>query len=135
MLLQGFVTYTGAPPATAWTLYSGPGTVSFSNPAQTNSLATFSAPGTYTLMLSADDRVHAVAYAAVNLTVTQTISLAIASLGTNVSLRWSGGSPPFIVERSDAIAPSTWIPVLTNNASSAVLPAPSPAAYFRLSCH
>jgi hypothetical protein len=56
-----------------WNLYSGPGAVTFANSAQANTTATFNAPGTYTLMLSADDGVHAVAYDAVVITVgTQT---------------------------------------------------------------
>ena len=51
-------------------MYSGPGTVTFGNAAQTNTTAKFSAPGVYTLELSADDGVHAVAYDAVVITVT-----------------------------------------------------------------
>ena len=56
-----------------WKLYSGPSGVTFGNSAQANTTATFSSPGTYTLMLSADDGVHAVAYDAVIVSVgTQT---------------------------------------------------------------
>ncbi len=130
--LQGFVTYTGAPPVVVWKLYSGPGTVNFSNPAQTNSTASFSAPGAYILMLSADDGVHAVAYAAVSLTVTQAIRLAIAPVGTNIQLSWIGGSPPYIVERSATLPAIAWIPVMTNNASSAVLPGGGATVFFRV---
>lgn len=130
--LHGFVTYTGALPVIQWKVYSGPGIVNFSNPAQTNSTATFNSPGAYTLTLSADDGVHAVAYSTVNLTVTQALTLAIASLGTNVQLSWTGGSPPYVVERSDAIHGAAWVPIITNNTSSAVLPVPGPVAYFRL---
>lgn len=39
----------------AWTKVSGPGTVNFGNPAQPNTSASFSAAGTYTLRLIADD--------------------------------------------------------------------------------
>ena len=42
-----------------WKLYSGPSAVTFGNSAQANTTATFTSPGTYTLMLSADDGVHA----------------------------------------------------------------------------
>ncbi len=52
-----------------WRLYSGPGTVKFKNPALPVTTATFSLPGTYTLMLSAADGVHAVAYSAVTINV------------------------------------------------------------------
>ena len=40
-----------------WTKISGPGTVIFSNPAATNSMATFSTNGIYVLRLTADDGV------------------------------------------------------------------------------
>jgi hypothetical protein len=131
--LQGFVSYTDGPPVTRWKLYSGPGTVNFSDPADTNSTATFSAPGAYTLMLSADDGIHAVAYDATHVTVTQsTISLALGPVGTNVSLTWSGGSPPYLVELSHTLSAASWITVLTNNASSAVLPASASPCYFRV---
>ena len=44
--------------------------------AQTNTTAIFNAPGVYTLMLSADNGVHAVAYDAVVITVPPVITLA-----------------------------------------------------------
>jgi hypothetical protein len=46
------------PPATlisTWTLVSGPGTVSFGDPSAVDTTASFSAPGTYVLRLSAND--------------------------------------------------------------------------------
>ena len=46
----------------AWKLYSGPGAVAFVDPSKAATSATFSAPGAYTLMFSAADGVHAVAY-------------------------------------------------------------------------
>ena len=52
--LQGAVAFTGAPPAISWKLYSGPGTVTFGDATLTNTTANFSAPGIYTLELSAD---------------------------------------------------------------------------------
>ncbi len=52
-----------------WKVYSGPGSVAFANPAQPDTTATFSAAGNYTLMLSAIDGVHPVAYSAVNVAV------------------------------------------------------------------
>lgn len=56
---------TGAGAAIQWTKYSGPGTVTFGNAAQAVTTASFSQPGTYTLLLSAKDGIHAVAYDAV----------------------------------------------------------------------
>ena len=40
---------------TGWKMLTGPGTVTFSNPNQPRTRATFTAPGTYTLELSASD--------------------------------------------------------------------------------
>ena len=63
------MTFSGASPAIHWTKYSGPGLVNFGDASVTNTTASFAAPGTYTLMLSASDGVHAVAYDAVAVTV------------------------------------------------------------------
>ena len=52
-----------------WKRYSGPANVTFANGAQPNTSATFNSPGAYTLMLSADDGVHSVAYDAVVISV------------------------------------------------------------------
>jgi len=67
-LLQGNVSAT-LPTAIQWKVYSGPGTVSFGNAAQPATTAAFSLPGTYTLMLSADDSIHAVSYDATTINV------------------------------------------------------------------
>ena len=58
--LNGTVTDDGLPnpPATvtvAWSMDSGPGSVTFANPAATATTATFSAAGTYVLRLTAND--------------------------------------------------------------------------------
>jgi hypothetical protein len=52
-----------------WKAYSGPGAVSFGDAGLAATTASFSAAGVYTLLLSADDGVHAVAYDAVEITV------------------------------------------------------------------
>ena len=130
--LQGFVNSTGPTPTNQWKLYSGPGTVTFGNAAQTNTTAGFGAPGVYTLMLSADDGVHAVAYDAVVVTVTQAISVTIARLGTNVSLNWTGGAPPFVVERSDILPASSWSGVLTTGVQNATVPISTSNSFFRI---
>jgi YD repeat-containing protein len=58
-LLNGTVTDDGLPPGYAvhslWSVVDGPGTVTFGNPASPSSTATFTAPGTYVLRLTADD--------------------------------------------------------------------------------
>ena len=130
--LQGFVAYTNGAPTIQWHLYSGPGAAHFNDPSQTNAIVTFDTPGQYTLMLSAQDSIHAPAYDAVNLTVTQALTVALARTGTNVSLNWTGGSAPYVVEQTATLRSSSWLPVLTNNSASAVLPTAGTARFFRV---
>ncbi len=130
--LQGVVAFSNAPPTTRWKSYSGPGTVTFGNAAQTNTTANFSAPGSYTLMLSADDGIHAVAYDAVVINVAQTITAAISFTSTNLNLTWAGGSPPFVVERCDTLPASSWSGVVTTIVQSASVPLPTGNAFFRV---
>jgi hypothetical protein len=120
--LQGIVNFTGATPAIQWTLYGGPGAVTFGNATQTNTMASFSAPGEYTLMLSADDSIHAVAYAAVNITVLQGIWMTVSGAGTNVNLGWSGGSPPYVLQQANTFPTNAWSGVLTTSTQNATLP-------------
>ncbi len=115
-----------------WKLYSGPGTVSFGNSAQTNTTASFSAPGLYTLMLSAIDGIHAVAYDAVHVNVTQGLNLTISSIGTNLSLTWTGGSPPYVVEQSDSMLAGAWTAIATNSTTNLVLPFAGGESFFRV---
>jgi hypothetical protein len=100
--LAGAVNFSNAPPVILWKNYSGPGTVTFANAALTNTSATFSTPGIYTLELSADDSVHAVAYDAVVITVTNIINVSITRAGTNVNVSWLGGVAPYTVQRTGA---------------------------------
>lgn len=65
-----------------WRLYSGPAAVTFADPSDASTTASFSEPGTYTLLLSANDGVHTVAYDAMVIHVTAGAS----SLG-NISTR------------------------------------------------
>jgi hypothetical protein len=56
--LDGTVTDDGQPhptPTTTWSQVSGPGTVTFADPAAVDTRASFSAPGTYVVRLTADD--------------------------------------------------------------------------------
>ena len=130
--LQGIVNFTGAQPTIQWKQYSGPGTVTFGNAAQTNTTATFSAPGVYTLMLSADDGVHAVAYDAVVITVSPTITVAIARAGTNVNLSWTGGTAPFVLERAEALPAVLWSGVVTTSLQNASIPISNTNGFFRV---
>jgi hypothetical protein len=132
--LPGTVRTTGLPPVVQWTQYSGHGTVNFAAPAQTNTLADFPVAGTYTLMLSAADGVHAVAYDAVVVSVISSPLLsATAADGAHLTLSWSGGSPPFVIETAPAL-PAAWTPAATTQVQTVTLPISNTAAVFRLLC-
>jgi len=130
--LPGFVSFSNTPPVIQWKRYSGPGTVTFGNAAQTNTTATFSAPGVYALELSADDGVHAVAYDAAVITVSNVIQLSVTRAGTNVNLSWSGGTPPFVVERTGTLPAGAWIDLLMTSLQNTTVPITNGAGYFRI---
>jgi hypothetical protein len=130
--LQGCVSFTGNRPTNHWTFYAGPGPVVFADPRQTNTTATFNAPGAYTLMLSADDGVHAAAYDAVVITVSQEITVACSREGTNLELSWVGGSPPYVVERRGSLAAGTWESLVTTNVQQALVPMTGSSGFLRV---
>ena len=130
--LQGAVNFSGAQPAIQWRQYSGSGIANFGNAALTNTTVTFSAPGVYTLMLAADDGVHAVAYDAVLVAVSQTISLGFTRSDTNLNLSWIGGTSPFVVERTGTLPASLWSGVVTTGNQNASVPITSSNGFFRV---
>jgi len=132
--LPGFVSFkpTNPPPTVAWQFYSGPGTVTFGDATRTNTTATFGAPGVYTLLLSADDGVHAVAYDAVVVSVIPSVTLRIARAGQNVQIDWSGGNPPFTLESTDAFPTAQWSTVLTTNSYGVRVPITGSAVFYRV---
>ena len=130
--LQGVAIFSNTPPTIQWKQYSGPGTVTFGDATRTNTTATFSAPGVYTLELSADDGVHAVAYAAVVITVTNTFSISIARASGSLNFTWSGGSPPYVLQQADALPAAAWTGVLTTSVQNASVPAINTTAFFRV---
>jgi hypothetical protein len=65
-------TAAGSGAAIQWTKYAGPGAVTFANASAAATSVMFSESGSYTLVLSARDGVHAVAYDAVVVTVSDT---------------------------------------------------------------
>ncbi|NQX01764.1 hypothetical protein HQ447_14005 [bacterium] len=69
-----------------WTLVSGPAAVSFGNPGSAVTSASINLPGSYTLMLSAADGVHPVAYDA--LVVTVTLQPTATPSGNDLELRF-----------------------------------------------
>jgi len=133
MQLRGYVNYTSTIPLVVqWKHYSGPTNATFANASQTNTTATFTAPGVYTLMLSAGNGVHAVAYDAVVITVSQTILVGITKSGNNLNLTWSGGTPPFVIERATNFPAISWSGALTTSVQSASFPIAPGQAFFRV---
>ena len=131
--LAGVVTYTSTPPLTVrWKHYSGPTNVSFTNPSLTNTTATFAAPGVYTLLLSASNGVHAVAYDAVVVSVSQAIIMTATRSGSNLNLSWSGGTPPFVVERATNLITPVWSGFVTTSVQTASVPISPGNAFFRV---
>ncbi|MEY2480746.1 MAG: hypothetical protein QOI04_1673 [Verrucomicrobiota bacterium] len=63
--LNGTIVDPSGSAAIKWKLYSGPAPVNFANANAATTMVTFGQSGLYTFELSADDRVHAVAYDAV----------------------------------------------------------------------
>ena len=125
------MTYSGAVPAIQWTAYSGPGVVTFANAALTNTTANFSVPGIYSLELSADDGVHAVAYAVVNVNVINGIRVAITQSGAGASLSWAGGTGPYVVQQTTAL-PMAWSDLLTTSGNQIDLPITGTTVFFRV---
>jgi hypothetical protein len=126
----GSVNFSSVAPTVQWQLYSGPGTVMFGDATQAATTANFSAPGIYTLMLSANDGIHAVAYDAVVITVSQPIWITTTLTGTNVSLTWTGGLGPYLLQQSETRAPSIWSGVLTTSSQNATLPITNASSFF-----
>lgn len=113
-LLQGSTTDPDAPqtPVTIrWSQYNGPGTVTFGNASQAQTTVTFSLPGRYTLMLSADDGVHTPAYDAV--VVEARLNPEILRSGTDALIRFASvNGRKYRVERSGNL--SSWTTLADN---------------------
>ena len=101
-------------------------------PSLTNTTATFAAPGVYTLLLSASNGVHAVAYDAVVVSVSQAIIMTATRSGSNLNLSWSGGTPPFVVERATNLITPVWSGFVTTSVQTASVPISPGNAFFRV---
>ena len=131
MQLTGLVTST-QPSQIRWKLYSGPASVMFDDSTRTNAIATFGTNGTYTLMLSVDDGVHAVAYDAVVVVVATDVHMNISRQGGNVLLNWTGGLAPYDVEGTALTAATNWTTLQTTSQTNVVLPMDLNARLFRI---
>lgn len=132
LMLPGAVSYSNMAPTIQWSFYSGPGTVAFGNQELTNTTATFGAPGTYVLELSAADGVHAVAYDAVAITVTSGLLLTALRDGTNIDLSWTGGTVPYVVQATSQLASPAWGNVATSTTPAIAIPLTNAAQFFRI---
>jgi len=132
--LSGFVTWTNTVPAIRWTNYSGAGAVVFGDSTKTNTTVSFSTAGKYTLMLSADDGVHAVARDAVVIDVVSQFSIAISRSGPDARIDWFGGSSPYVLEATNDPATNSWGVVSTNTGTGVTVPISANAGYFRVRC-
>jgi hypothetical protein len=83
-------------------------------------------------MFNAANGVHAPAYDAVIVNVMQTIRMNLVRSGTNVLLQWSGGGPPYRLERTTSLSLSNWSNVLTTNGTNVTLPISTGAAFYRV---
>ena len=131
--LQGNVSYSGPAPTLGWRVYSGPATVQFDDPSLARPAARFTVPGVYTLMFSADDGVHAVAYDAAVVTVTAGITAWLERADpTTATLRWTGGSPPYTVEVATKWPPMEWQSLAASSAASVTVPLTLERQYLRV---
>jgi hypothetical protein len=83
--LNGVVNAPLGNAAVQWRLYSGPAAVALADPNQASTTASFTMAGVYTLLLSANDGVHTVAYDAAVIHVTGHSS--VGNISTRVDVR------------------------------------------------
>ena len=99
--LEGAVMYAQT---IQWSVYSGPGQVSFGNADSANTTATFSTPGNYVVMLKAADDVHTPAFDAVQVTVTEVDDdfgvVRVMRTGSEIELAWDGPATNYTVQSS-----------------------------------
>ncbi len=126
-LSAAYTSPTGTP-TLRWRLYGGPGTVTFADATSAITSATFSAPGRYTLMFSADDGVHSPAYDAVVVNVAPGTNLQ--QSGSDIIVRFASSlGQAYRVERSDDVALTLWTIVGDNlPGTGAFVPVTDPGA-------
>jgi hypothetical protein len=104
-----------------WRMYSGPGQVTFSDPARTNTSATFSTAGEYILLLKAADEIHTPHYDAVRVTVgTAVPSFGAIRIGRDegiVTLSWDEAGPLYTVTESARLQ-GTWTNISNTRGTS-----------------
>ena len=129
--LNGSVEFTDTP-TIQWSAYSGPGTVLFDNASSTNATATFSAPGDYIVMLSADDGIHAVAYDAIHVNVVSDLIASIVRTGSGADVTWNGSAASYVVERATNLTAPDWISILTTAEHATTIQFTNEMAFYRI---
>ncbi len=126
--LFGQVTAPLGNAVTRWRAYSGPGNATIANPNVAVTTATFPVPGLYTLMLSEDDGVHAVAFDAVVIRVT--LPLTAQASGNDIIVQFpSVVGQRYRVEHSDDLVTGPWTVLADNLAGTgAAFQVPQPNA-------
>ena len=111
-----------------WRMYTGPAPTTFGDSTAATTTATFGTPGSYTLMLSADDGTHAVAYDATAVQVN--IPLAAQRSGNDASVQFpSMVGQRYRVEHTGDLAAGPWILLVDNLAGTgSILQIPHPNA-------
>jgi hypothetical protein len=130
--LLGNVVFTGSRPVIQWSVYSGPGNVTFEDATAERSIAHFPVAGIYTLELSADDGIHGIVYDAVNVTIDANLRAAISLCGESVDLTWFGNQPSFVVEHLEDIASGAWLPIMTTTVHTARFQVTNSQEFFRI---
>src|SRR5262249_12995767 len=106
-LLAGSVNAPLDNPTILWRTYSGPLNAFIANASAASNTATYSAPGTYTMMLSADDGTHAVAYDAALIQVR--LPLNLQTNGSDLLVRFpSTAGLRYRVECTGDLAAGIW---------------------------
>lgn len=82
--------------------------------------------------LSASDGIHAVAYDAMVVTVTNTVTVSIGTSGSSVELNWQGGIGPYVVQATGQLSPPAWHNVVTTSVQNASVPLTNTTEYFRI---
>jgi hypothetical protein len=133
LTLAGTVQSSNPAPLTVqWKVYSGPGAATFGNVDQTNTTVTFQMPGQYVLMLSADNGIHTPGYDATVVTVQDAIQLSLERVGTNITVQWTGGTPPFEVQSATSFPPTQWTSRGMYSTNFATFPLTAGAMFFRV---